>query len=154
MMEARAKDLQEYLATLRRRRNLILAVAGVLLAGSAALAFLLPAVYRSTATILIEEQEIPPDLVRSAIATYVDQRIETIKQQVLSRSTLWRIVEQYDLYKDLRKRNPTEEVLSRFVEDIQIDVMNVKVIDKRTQNPTQATIAFTLAYDGESPELA
>jgi uncharacterized protein involved in exopolysaccharide biosynthesis len=118
------------------------------------LAFLLPAVYRSTSTILIEEQEVPPDLVRSAIATYADQRIETIKQQVLSRATLWRIIEQYDLYKDLRKRSATEEVLTRFVKDIQIEVMNVKVIDKRTQNPTQATIAFTLAYEGETAELA
>ena len=154
MMEAPAKDLYDYLALLRRRKTIILAVGASLLAASAALAFLLPAVYRSTATILIEEQEIPPDLVRSAIATYADQRIETIKQQVLSRSTLWRIVEQYDLYKDLRKRSPTEEVLTRFVKDIQIEVMNVKVIDKRTQNPTQATIAFTLAYDGESAELA
>ncbi|MDO8357079.1 MAG: Wzz/FepE/Etk N-terminal domain-containing protein [Nitrospirota bacterium] len=153
-MDAPAKDLYDYLALLRRRKTLILMVAASLLAASAALAFLLPAVYRSTATILIEEQEIPPDLVRSAIATYADQRIETIKQQVLSRSTLWHIVEQYGLYKDLRKRNPTEEVLARFVKDIQIDVMNVKVIDKRTQNPTQATIAFTLSYDGESPELA
>ena len=153
-MEAPAKDLYDYLALLRRRKTMILTVAASLLAASAALAFLLPAVYRSTATILIEEQEIPPDLVRSAIATYADQRIETIKQQVLSRSTLWRIVEQYDLYKDLRKRSPTEEVLTRFVKDIQIEVMNVKVIDKRTQNPTQATIAFTLAYDGESAELA
>lgn len=153
-MGAPAKDLHEYLALLRRRRAMIFTVAAVLLVASAALAYFLPAVYRSTATILIEEQEIPPDLVRSAIATYADQRIETIKQQVLSRSTLWKIVEQYDLYKDLRKRNPTEEVLARFVKDIQIDVMNVKVIDRRTQNPTQATIAFTLAYDGESPELA
>ena len=153
-MDAPAKDLYDYLALLRRRKTLILTVAVSLLAASAALAFLLPAVYRSTATILIEEQEIPPDLVRSAIATYADQRIETIKQQVLSRSTLWHIVEQYDLYKDLRKRNPTEEILARFVRDIQINVMNVKVIDKRTQNPTQATIAFTLSYDGESPELA
>lgn len=153
-MAAPAKDLYDYLALLRRRKTLILMVAASLLAASAALAFLLPAVYRSTATILIEEQEIPPDLVRSAIATYADQRIETIKQQVLSRSTLWHIVEQYGLYKDLRKRNPTEEILARFVKDIQIDVMNVKVIDKRTQNPTQATIAFTLSYDGESPELA
>ena len=153
-MEAPTKDLYDYLALLRRRKTLILTVAASLLAASAAVAFLLPAVYRSTATILIEEQEIPPDLVRSAIATYADQRIETIKQQVLSRSTLWHIVEQYDLYKDLRKRNPTEEVLARFVKDIQIDVMNVKVIDRRTQNPTQATIAFTLTYDGESPELA
>jgi uncharacterized protein involved in exopolysaccharide biosynthesis len=151
---ARTRDFSDYLALVRRRRVLILTVGGVLLAASAALAFLLPAAYRSTATILIEEQEIPPDLVRSAIATYADQRIETIKQQVLSRSTLWRIVEQYDLYKTLRKRSPTEEVLERFIKDIQIDVLNAKVIDKRTQNPTQATIAFTLAYDGETPELA
>jgi uncharacterized protein involved in exopolysaccharide biosynthesis len=153
-METPQKDLHDYLALLRRRRALILGVAAALFVASAALAFLLQAVYRSTATILIEEQEIPPDLVRSAIATYADQRIETIKQQVMTRSTLWKIVEQYDLYRDLRKRSPTEEVLSRFIKDIQIEVMNVKVIDKRTQNPTQATIAFTLAYDGESPELA
>ncbi|MBX3326361.1 MAG: Wzz/FepE/Etk N-terminal domain-containing protein [Nitrospira sp.] len=150
----RTKTFSDYLVLLRRRRTLIVGIGIVLLAASIALAFLLPAVYRSTATILIEEQEIPPDLVRSAIATYADQRIETIKQQVLSRSTLWRIVEQYELYKSLRKRSPTEEVLTRFTKDIQIEVMNVKVIDKRTQNPTQATIAFTLAYDGESPALA
>lgn len=150
----RARTVSDYLAVLRRRRRLILMVGASLLTASAGLAFLWPAVYRSTATILIEEQEIPPDLVRSAIATYVDQRIETIKQQVLSRSTLWRIVEQYDLYKTVRKRSPTEEVLERLTKDIHIEVMNVKVIDRRTQNPTQATIAFTLAYDGEAPDVA
>lgn len=116
-------------------------------------AFLLPAVYKSTATILIEEQEIPPDIVRSAITSYADQRIETIKQQVMTRSTLWKIVEQYGLYSRLRQNSPTEEVLERFTKDIQVDVINVKVIDKRTQIPTQATIAFTLAYEGESPEV-
>ncbi len=148
------RTVTEYVALLRRRRRLIVATGALLLVASAALAFLWPAVYRSTATILIEEQEIPPDLVRSAIATYVDQRIETIKQQVLSRSTLWRMVDQYDLYKSLRRRSSTEEVLERFTKDIQIEVMNVKVIDKRSQNPTQATIAFTLAYDGEAPDVA
>ena len=153
-LAAPSRTFSDYLALLRRRRALILTIGASLVVASAALAFLLPAVYRSTATILIEEQEIPPDLVRAAIATYADQRIETIKQQVLSRSTLWRIVEQYDLYKSLRKRSPTEEVLNRFTKDIQIDVMNVKVIDRRSQNPTQATIAFTLAYDGETPGLA
>ena len=150
----RAQTLSDHLAVLRRRRRLILTAGALLLAASVALAFLWPPVYRSTATILIEEQEIPPDLVRSAIATYVDQRIETIKQQVLSRSTLWRMVEQYNLYHGLRTRSSTEEVLERFTKDIEIEVMNVKVIDKRSQNPTQATIAFTLAYEGEGPEVA
>ncbi|TKB59903.1 MAG: hypothetical protein E8D48_15305 [Nitrospira sp.] len=116
---ARARTLPDYLVLLRRRRTVILVVWAALMAASTALAFLLPSVYRSTATILIEEQEIPPDLVRSAIATYADQRIETIKQQVLSRATLWRIVEQYGLYEKLRKRSPTEEVLERFTKDIQ-----------------------------------
>ena len=137
----------------RRRRLPILVTAVVLFAAGVLVAFLLPAVYRSTATILIEEQEIPSDIVRSAITSYADQRIETIKQQVMTRSTLWRIVEQYGLYSSLRQSSPTEEVLERFIKDIRVDVINAKVIDKRTQNPTQATIAFTLTYDGESPDI-
>lgn len=129
---------------------MVIAALAIFAIGAAA-AFLLPPVYRSTATILIEEQEIPPDLVRSTITSYADQRIETIKQQVMTRSTLWKIIEQYGIYASLRKRKPTEEVLQRFTKDIQVEVINAKVIDKRTQTPTQATIAFTLAYEGESP---
>ncbi len=153
-MNRATHDLNEYLVIIRRRRLPIVVTMGVVFCLGVAVAFLWPPVYRSTATILIEEQEIPPDLVRSAITTYADQRIETIKQQVMSRSTLWKIIEQYGLYRGLRKRSPTEEVLERFAKDIQIEVINAKVVDKRTQNPTQATIAFTLAYEGESPELA
>jgi len=137
----------------RRRLPILLTFAGLFMIG-AAVAFLLPAVYRSTATILIEEQEIPSDIVRSAISSYADQRIETIKQQVMTRATLWRIVEQYGLYAKQRQHNPAEEILEQFVKDIQLEVINVKVIDKRTQTPTQATIAFTLAYDGATPETA
>lgn len=146
--------IQEVIAmTKRRKLPMILSTFGILFFG-ATVAFTIPAIYRSTATILIEEQEIPSDLVRSTITTYADQRIETIKQQVMSRTTLWKIVEQYDLYKHMRKQSPTEEVLHRFIKDINIDVINAKVVDKRTQNPTQATIAFTLSYDGESQDTA
>lgn len=153
-MEEQAKTLQDYVGLLKRRKGLILATFLALFATSLTIAFMLAPVYRSTATILIEEQEIPSDLVRSTITTYADQRIETIKQHVLSRSTLWKIVEQFDLYRNIRKHSPTETVVERFVKDIQVEVINAKVVDKRTQNPTQATIAFTLAYDGESPEVA
>jgi uncharacterized protein involved in exopolysaccharide biosynthesis len=154
MTERGGLPLREFLTVAKRRRSVMIMTAVLIGVVGTAIAFLWPAVYRSKATILIEEQEIPTDIVRSTVTSYVDQRIETIKQQVMSRASLWRIVEQFGLYQGLRKRSPTEEVLRQFVKDIQIEVINVKVVDKRSQTPTQATIAFTLAYDGETPELA
>jgi succinoglycan biosynthesis transport protein ExoP len=88
------QGLQDYLAVFRRRRTLTLLAGGVLLILGLAAAFLWPATYKSMATILIEEQEIPSELVHSTITSYADQRIETIKQQVMSRTTLWKVVEQ------------------------------------------------------------
>ena len=152
-MEQPKKDLKYVVGVVRRRKGPMSLVASAITLAGVALAFLLPPSYRSTATILIEEQEIPSDIVRSAITSYADQRIETIKQQVMTRSTLWKIIEQYGLYSSLRESSPTEEVLERFTKDIQVDVINAKVIDKRTQNATQATIAFTLTYDGERPDI-
>ena len=86
------QSLQDYVAIFARRRTLILTAGGILLLLSLAAAFLWPPTYKSMATILIEEQEIPTDLVRSTITSYADQRIETIKQQVMSRTTLWKFV--------------------------------------------------------------
>src|SRR5262245_8263396 len=152
--ETKAKNIRDLWQMLQRRRWSICVASLTIFAIGLGIAMLWPPVYRSRATILIEEQEIPPDLVRSAISSYADQRIETIKQQVMSRATLWKIIDQYNLYDSLRKRSPTEEVLEQFVKDIRIEVINAKVVDKRSQTPTQATIAFTLAYDGESPDVA
>ncbi len=153
-MDDQEKSFREYLAIFKRRKRSILTTFSLLFLLSLVIATMWPPVYRSTATILIEEQEIPSDLVRSTITTYADQRIETIKQHVLSRPTLMKIVEQLNLYPKLTKNSPTETIVERFIKDIQVEVINAKVVDKRTQNPTQATIAFTLSYDGESPEIA
>lgn len=148
------QSLQAYVAIFHRRRTLILLAGGVLLGLSLAAAFLWPATYKSMATILIEEQEIPAELVHSTITSYADQRIETIKQQVMSRTTLWKVVEQYNLYPELRRTNPAEEVVKRFTKDIAVEVISADVVDKRTQHPTKATIAFTVAYQSNSPDLA
>ncbi|HUK56192.1 MAG TPA: Wzz/FepE/Etk N-terminal domain-containing protein [Nitrospiria bacterium] len=153
-MDDQKKDLREYLDLFQRRKIQILAPTAVLFILGILVAFLLPSAYRSTATILIEEQEVPTDLVRSTVTSYADQRIETIKHQVMTRSNLWKIVEQYGLYSGLRRRSTTEDVLERFVDDIKIEVISAEVVDRRTGQPTHATIAFTLAYDGETPELA
>ncbi|TKB91135.1 MAG: lipopolysaccharide biosynthesis protein [Nitrospira sp.] len=150
----RTMSLKDYLAAFRRRRTLILLTGLSLLTVSLTVAFLWPPTYKSTATILIEEQEIPSDLVRSTITSYADQRIEIIKQQVMSRTTLWKVVEQFNLYHDQLKNSPAEEIVKRFIKDIEVEVISADVVDKRTQHATKATIAFTVAYQNRSPELA
>jgi polysaccharide biosynthesis transport protein len=147
-------SVKDYIASFHRRRKLILLTGVGLLTVSLTLAFLWPPTYKSTATILIEEQEIPSDLVRSTITSYADQRIETIKQQVMSRTTLWKVVEQFNLYHDQLKNSPAEEIVKRFIKDIEVEVISADVVDKRTQHATKATIAFTVAYQNQSPELA
>ena len=153
-MESQQTDLHAYVLMLRRRKTLIITTIGTLFFLSVVVAFLWPPSYRSTATILIEEQQVPPDLVRAAITSYADQRIEKIKQQVMTRANLLRIIEEFMLYESLRRRSTTEEVLEEFIDDIHIEVISADVVDKQTGRQTKATIAFTLSYDGHSPTIA
>ena len=107
------KDFREYLALLRRRRGQILAVAAALAAITIVVAMTLPPVYRSSATILVQEQEIPPDLVRSTVTSFADERIQVISQQVMTRAVLLQLAEKYGLYEKYRERRMTEEIVER-----------------------------------------
>ena len=76
-----------------------------------ALALLLPPTFRSTGTILIEQQEIPTDLVRSTVTSYADERVQIISQRVMTTQNLLEIIRRYDLYQRLQKRESREKVI-------------------------------------------
>ncbi len=71
----RPGDLRDKLQVYWRRRKTFATVAGAVMALAIVVIALWPPTYRSSATILIEQQEIPKDLVRSVITSYADQRI-------------------------------------------------------------------------------
>jgi polysaccharide biosynthesis transport protein len=153
-MEDQATDLSDYLSALKRRKKPALVAGFILLLIAAIVAVVWPPTYRSTATILIEEQEIPPDLVRSTISSYADERIQVISQQVMTRANLLQIADKYRLYERYRRTHTTEETLDRLRRDIKLDILKADVVDPRSGSRTTATIAFTLAYDGETPDGA
>ena len=148
-------DLARLLAAFKRRRKTFFLTLGVTLIITVLMALLIPATYKSQSTILIEQQEIPQELVRSTVTSYADQRIEIITQRVMTSSNLWKIVEKYDLYKDERERETREYILNEMREDaISRQVISAEVVDPRSGRPTEATIAFKLAFVYESPTLA
>ena len=147
-------DLGDYLAAFRRRRGMILLVAGLIFIIGLITASVWPPTYQSSSTILIEEQEIPSELIQSTVTTYAAQRIQVISQRVMARSNLMRIVEKYNLYEKERKRYTTEEVLAEMREDIGIEMITAEVVDPRTGRPGIAAIAFSLSYLSENARQA
>lgn len=146
-------DLGDYLSAFKRRRVTIALVAVMVFILGLITAFVWPPTYQSVATILIEEQEVPVQLIQSTVTSYATQRIQVISQRVMTRSNLTDIIEKYNLYESERKRQTMEEVLADMREDIGIDMITADVLDPRTGRPAAATIAFTIAFVGENPKM-
>ncbi len=143
-----------FLRSLRRRQRPALIAVAAIFGIAALLALFMPPVYRSTATILIEKQDIPPELVRSSITSFASERIATIRQQVMTRTNLQGIIDKHGLYKNQRGSETIEEVIQRMRDDIAVETIRAEVIDPRSGVPGEATIAFTLSYDYSEPALA
>jgi succinoglycan biosynthesis transport protein ExoP len=147
-------DTREQLLVYWRRRKLFWIVAGAAFGIALLIALLWPPTYRSMATILIEQQEIPQELVRSVITTYADQRVQVISQRVMTTQNLLALIDRYNLYPDARERLPREVLIQRMRDDIGMKMISANVIDPRSGQPTRATIAFSVSYDSRSPDLA
>lgn len=153
--EEEGKSLGEYLAVLNRRKKQLIIPVVVTFVVIALIALLWPPTYRSTATILIEEQEIPKDLVRSTITSYANQQIQVITQRTMTLKNIMSLVEKYELYDkaELQRRTKTE-IAKEVQENVRLDLVSAEVVDPRSGRPTEATIAFTLSYDHKNPSKA
>src|SRR5262245_47517611 len=131
-----------------RRKWLAVVVFAVPFVVAASLIMFMPSVYRSTATILVDRQQVPESMVRPTVTSALETRLHTISQEILSRSRLDVLIRQFDLYSDLRRSAPLEEVIDRMRKDIKLELKAVQQGDDRRS----ATIAFDLSYDGRNPE--
>lgn len=152
-MEQDVKTISDVMEIIRRRRMSLLLPMGIIVALAVIIAVALPPIYRSTSTILIEEQEIPRDFVITTVTSFAEQRLQTINQRIMSSSRLLDIINRFNLYADLRSSTPMEEIVSKMRKDIRFETVSADVVDRKTGRPTSATIAFTLSYDGRNPEV-
>ena len=148
-------NLSDYIAAFRRRKIRMIVTMLLILIISLAVAFGLPAVYQSKGSILIEQQQIPRDMVQSTITTFADQQINILRQRVMTTANLLKLIEKYNLYEDERKTSPNEVVVAQMRdEDISLEPLQVDVVDAKTGRSQLATIAFSVSYNNGSPALA
>ena len=84
-METQPKNFSHYIGFIKLRKYYMLIPFLFIFIVSTIVSFVLPPIYKSTTTILIEGQQIPADLVRTTVTTVVEQAIQTITQQIMSR---------------------------------------------------------------------
>src|SRR4030065_684246 len=152
MTDSNEQHLSDYLAILRRRRKPSLVIASVIILFSALLAMFWPPVYRSTATILIEQQQIPQDLVPSSVTSYAGERIQIISKRAMTRENLLRVEQQFDLFPNIRQAGDISEILQRIEKGIIVDMLDAQVNDPRSGASGKANIAFELSYEARTPE--
>ncbi len=114
-------------------------------------AYALPTQYRSTASLLVQSQELPSSLVEAPASGAIEQRIARIRERVLSRGDLIQLIEQFNLYPSQRRSQP----LSKVVENMR-DATTVGALanDLGAQSGTPDTIAIDMSFDYSDPAQA
>lgn len=135
---------------LRRKWALLLPLAAIFWVAMA-LALVLPSIYRSQATILIEEQEIPASIVQTTVTSFAEQRLQSIYQRIISTSRLLEIVNNLQLFPELRGQVTPDEIAAKMRENISLEFIQADVVDPKTGRAASANIAFTISYQGTDP---
>lgn len=139
-------DWQQYLGLARRHawHFLVPFFFGWLIVWSAS--WFMPSVYRSGTLILVEEPTVPQQFVMTNVAGDLQNRLNSITQQILSRTRLLHIIEQFDLYGKDRQHVSPDDLVERMRKDIEIELV-------RSPDRQQLT-SFNIYYSARDPHTA
>ena len=153
-MQAQEMTMSDYSGVIRRRWRPA-ALAGMLVAFSIIyIAYHLPAVYESSATILIEQQEIPEELVQTTISRFADERLQSVRQRVMATPNVTRIIEELDLYAGERAVLSAEELASKFRDNSAMQPLSVSALHARSGRASNITYAFQVTFRYSNPVTA
>lgn len=151
-MDDDVKTLGDYISIAWRRKFYILVPFILLLGLTIAVVMSLPPVYKSTGTILIESQQIPEELIQSTVTSFADERIQIIKQQIMTSQQLMQIIKKFDLYKDEISSTARSEILGDMRKSISIRRVSANV--RSRGRGSSALIAFTVSFNHTRPNIA
>jgi len=138
-------DPRYYLSLLSRRRWYFIVPFCLLIIVGCLLAVKLPKIYQATTLILIQPQSVPKEYVRPVVSEGAESRISNISQQIMSRSNLENIINQFNLYGQ-------KDQAGMFIEDKIADLRKRITIDLSKRTKRDDPEAFSVSFEGENPQ--
>jgi polysaccharide chain length determinant protein (PEP-CTERM system associated) len=144
--ESARPDIQRYLDIVRRRHIYFLVplLIGWLTVWGAS--WILPARYKSGTLILVEEPTMPKNYVVPNVSDNLQDRLQSITQQILSRTRLLLIIDKLHLYEDIHRQLTPDQKVDLMRTDIDIELI-------RDAQNAQIT-AFRIYYSSQNPHVA
>ena len=140
MLPGKTYTPEDFLAIAWRRKWIIVIPWFCLSVATIVSSHYLPDQYRSETLILVVPQQVPQDYVRSTITTRIEDRLNSINQQILSRTRLERIITEFNLYENERRNGIMEDVVQRMrARDIGVETLKGD--------------AFRVSYVGSDPQV-
>lgn len=149
-----ALNTKDLTRILWRRKWFFLLPASLVCAIVAALILVLPPVFRSEATILIQQQNIPENFVPSLVTDYIDRRLDVLTKQILVSDNLARIAEQYKLYPEDRAELSRTQLAERMRGRIETRTILTDFNDPATGRSGESTLAFQVSFADGNPQTA
>jgi succinoglycan biosynthesis transport protein ExoP len=138
-------DTEKYWKILQRRRWYLIIPLFATWVLVYAVSWVVPSVYRSGTLILVEESSLSKS-VAGVNDSDLQDRLDSITQQVLSRTRLLRIIDHLNLYPKKRARMSPDDLVEKMRKDVQIELV---------RSPGKAELtAFNIYFSGDSPYIA
>ncbi|WP_373498970.1 XrtA system polysaccharide chain length determinant [Desulfococcus sp.] len=139
-------DISYYVGIVLKYRWFIIVPFCVAVMAGMVLSIVMPKVYTANTLILVQSQRVPEEYVQPLVSGEIESRINTISQQILSRTNLEKIIEQFKLFNEPKQASMyMEDKIEALRKRISVEILG----DKKRPN---ATDAFSITFKGNDPE--
>jgi len=143
MTEQKPLSIHDYLAIGLRRKWYIIIPLILSVVASYGVYKYLPKVYRATTLILVQPQRVPEAYVRPTVTETVASRLNTISQEILSRTRMEQVINEFNLFSEIRNKVPMEGIVEMLRRSIEVKVQGNP--RDRDQN------SFSISHEGRDP---
>ena len=139
---ARSYNIDDYMEILRRRIWYLVIPFLVIMIGTVIYATFAPRLYKASTLVLVTPQKVPESFVQPTVTSRIEERLQSISQEVMSRTRLEQVINDFGLYKDESKNLSHEEVVELMQKDIKVE------LPKKEEKGY-----FTISYIGKDPNI-
>jgi polysaccharide chain length determinant protein (PEP-CTERM system associated) len=145
--------MSDLTAILKQRHRPAIAVGLTVLLGFVALSYGLPAVYESTARLLIEQSDLPAALQgRVGGTNTVERRLQTVSQRVMTASNIESLIGSLGLYDQDKDADVPEELIRRFRESTLVVPSTAETVNAESLRTAEMTYGFNVTFRYSDPE--